>query len=90
MKAYKKETVEREFLDKTICDLCGEEGGHDWSRSCFKVSETIILLKEGERYPEAGWGTKIEIDICPKCFKTKLVPWFESQGMKVEEKEWSW
>ena len=92
MKVYKEETVTKtnRFLDKTICDLCGKEGGYTWATSDFEVLETEIRLKEGEQYPEGGWGTKIVVDICPGCFKTKLIPWLESQGVKVEEKKWGW
>jgi len=46
--------------------------------------------KEGSNYPEGGTGTEYEIDLCPKCFKERLVPWLKSEGAAIEEKEWDW
>jgi hypothetical protein len=76
------------------CDLCGRESkanhSDDWGEGNFDIAETEVRLKVGDSYPEGGAGTEIEFDICPKCFRERLIPWLESQGTKVEEKGWDW
>ena len=49
-----------------------------------------VRQRQGVSYPEGGSGTEIEVDLCPTCFKEKLVPWLRSQGATIEEKEWEW
>jgi hypothetical protein len=49
-----------------------------------------VKHRDGENYPEGGSGTEVEIDMCPECFKTKLIPWLESQGVVVQRKDWEW
>lgn len=81
---------------KRQCDLCGvsSKGGHDWDVDYYEVDDTEIAVtirhKAGEDYPEGGSGDEIEIDLCPKCFRTRLVPWLQLQGAKIEYSEWSW
>ena len=98
MKIYEKRPVPattRTVLIKRKCDLCGTESkDSDWEAGIYKVNETeikiIIKQKDGSNYPEGGSGTEYEIDICPACFKDRLVPWLESQGADIEEQEWDW
>ncbi len=80
-----------------ICDLCGEEAeNYDWRSNSYNVNETEVSVrikqKEGENCPPdgGGWGTEIKVDICPDCFKSKLVPWLKSQGVEIKEKDWDW
>jgi hypothetical protein len=85
----------QKVLTKTTCDLCGAEAKKGlWDSSIYEVNETVVEVtvrqKEGETYPEEGWGTDYKVDICPKCFKDKLIPWLESQGCKAERKEWEY
>ena len=95
----KYKTVERitthQWLEQVTCDLCGATGkGEDWGSSTWEVNETTIEItvhhKEGESYPEAGWGTEYTIDLCPTCFVNRLVPWLRSQGAKIEAVPWEW
>ena len=78
------------------CDLCGIEAkGEEWEAKSFhEVNETEIRIeirqKEGSNYPDCGMGTCHEIDLCPKCFKERLVPWLKSQGADIKEEEWDW
>ncbi len=78
------------------CDLCGEKSNRDdcWSCGNWTVNETKIkvnvCLKEGFSYPDGGNGSEWDVDVCPKCFKDKLIPWFISQGAKIKEEEWDW
>lgn len=98
MRHYETETVPattREKLAKTTCDLCGAEAKEgNWESSSYEVNEVEIEVtvrqKDGDNYPEGGWGTDYTVDMCPDCFKNKLIPWLESQGCKAERKEWDW
>ncbi len=57
----------------------------------FEESEQVVLVREKSwNCPDGGWGTQTEVDICPRCFMEKLVPWLKSQGVKVEERKWDW
>lgn len=85
----------RQVVDKVICDLCGKQGAlGTWESSSYEVEETEIQIKvrqkDGESYPETGWGTEYNVDMCPDCFKDKLIPWLESQGCTAERKDWDW
>ena len=98
MKLYKTVDVPvttREVLTKRKCDLCGLESKYsDWKSGKYEVAETEIKItmtqKEGSNYPEGGSGTEYEIDLCPKCFKERLIPWLKSEGVVVKEEEWDW
>ncbi len=90
-------TCEETYLVEKRCDLCGMPGknDHDWSDSSdYTVDETQVEVtvrqKEGCSYPEGGSGTKYVVDMCPKCFKEKLIPWLRSQGAEIKETEWDW
>ncbi len=94
MKTYKTITAQREELESLTCDLCGKQVPvDDWTHSegdsgQFRIARTRVSLREGYVYPEGGSGEEVEYDICPECFKTKLIPWIESQGAHREPKEW--
>lgn len=80
---------------KRKCDLCQVEvKGDEWSTGLYDVNETEVSItvkaRKGESYPEGGSGTEYEIDLCPRCFTGRLVPWLKSQGADIEEKEWDW
>ena len=87
--------VTQTHLVETNCDLCGATAkSGDWESSTYEVNEVevevIVRTKQGENYPEGGSGTKIEVDLCPKCFKNILVPFLQSKGAKVEVETWDW
>jgi len=91
----KKVTYDREELVELSCDLCGRVAkGGDWETSTWEVAEVEVKVevrqKDGDTVPEGGWGTEYAVDMCPECFKSKLVPWLESQGCKARRQEWSW
>ena len=86
----------RQHCIKRTCDLCGMEAKpDDWTDgSGYTINETEIEVtvrhKDGSSYPDGGSGTETVIDLCPICFKQKLIPWLQSQGAKIESKEWEW
>ena len=97
MRTYKTETITREhtYIDRVHCDLCGAVGREgEWASGIYEVNQTILEVivhqKDGASYPSGGWGTEYVVDLCPKCFLERLVPWLNSQGAKLEQKEWDW
>ena len=99
MKKFVKKTVTSEITvcEEQCCDLCGTKASkpdHLWQGGTYDIDETEIEVtvrqKEGSSYPEGGVGTEIIIDLCPACFKNRLVPGLRSQGAKIEERDWDW
>lgn len=98
MKVY--ETVEvpattREVCTHRSCDLCGiTSRGEDWRGGTYEVNETTVKVEIvgefGEAYPEGGSKTVYDIDLCPACFRDKLIPALEALGVKVEPREVDW
>lgn len=78
---------EEQFVNYVSCDCCGEDIERDVSG--YDVGEVEIYCKEGTAYPEGGHGTKIVLDMCPTCFKEKLVPFLQSIGT-VRTEEWDY
>jgi hypothetical protein len=71
-----EETVERK------CDLCGRASPFPW--------DVRVEIEEGYSFPEGGHTVTTLYDICPECFRTKLVPWLEAQGARARKKEVDW
>jgi len=93
MKVIRKEMVERERVVSMVCEICGEQSiGSEWDGEGDDRSFGVVDIecKTGVRYPDGGYGEKCEVDICPKCFKGKLVPWLESQGATVKWEDWDY
>ena len=74
-------------VDKTVCDLCKMEIPNEGR---FVVDEVTVQYKTGNSYPEGGSGETLSVDLCPRCFEERLIPWLESQGAKPETIEWDW
>jgi hypothetical protein len=87
MKTVKEK--EYETIAYLTCDLCGikSQSSYYWNGQ-GNVNETKIEWRTGDSWPEGGSGELIKIDICPDCFKNKLIPWLESQGAKINKSEW--
>jgi hypothetical protein len=84
-------SVER--WDRLRCDLCGSKSHHreDWVR--YDIAEVTVRLEEGARHPEDGrgtYGTCTIVDLCPGCFKNRLLPWLRSQGAESRVEEWDY
>lgn len=99
MKTYETVVPENKPYEKVRCrkcDLCGAESqGEEWqSKGLWDVNQTVMAVeirqKDGYNLPDGGSGTKIEVDLCPTCFKDKLVPWLISQGADIKAEEWDW
>lgn len=95
MKTYEEKTITRIFnrVTSITCDLCGRQSITDrnsWSDEETEVSETEIKYKTGEETNDEGYGNQITVDICPKCFTEKLIPWIKSQGGEPTITDWEW
>lgn len=91
MKRYRKETIPEQQVDRfeaIVCDICGAESSkniHEWWGDRFEGVEIEIKYNSASRYPDDVSGDVIEYDLCPDCFRSKLMPWMESQGTKPSE-----
>ena len=89
-----KPAKEMKRLVKRACDICGLEGTDNWDGGWYEVNDTEISMKikyrVGENYPEARFGEECEVDLCPKCFKEKLLPWLKTQGAEIKIRDYDW
>jgi hypothetical protein len=91
----KTETVpvhtERVEVVEIVCDLCGKEApdpnsedGSPWSGT-GDIANTTIEMETGWNF-EIDKSGKVEVvtfDICPECFRTKLIPFFAEEGGRL-------
>ncbi len=92
MKKYKTKHIEahdEQVFGSVVCDLCGDESEHYWRQDDADAVDTTVRMIKGA-YDEGvnPVGIEIEVDICPKCFEFRLLPWLRSQGAHVEWKGW--
>ena len=86
-----------------ICDICQCKQVYDspyaWDDDNGKgVADTKLYIEECvSDWPPDSEGTKTNYDICPDCFRNKLMPWLKEQGatpteincpVKKENKQW--
>lgn len=93
MKTYKTITpVPHEIVDSMFCDLCRTEAprGEDWTSENYAVAETTIEIKEGYNSPSGGNYDVISADICPLCFKNKIIPALVELGVRFDRSEVDW
>jgi hypothetical protein len=80
-------------IKEIICDICKNySNGDTWPIiDDNNILETTVEIKEGVSFgTEGGNITKINFDICPKCFKEKLIPFIKAFGNKPNIEEISW
>lgn len=93
-----------EFIKKRSagieCDLCKTRierasewpAAHmvNWGDEGQRHFETAVSLSccEGGEY--GGETKETFCHICPSCFKTFLLPWLESQGVRINTNEIDW
>jgi hypothetical protein len=78
---------------KKICDICKKESSYhsrNWGNDSFNVKEVEIKMNEGHAYPDGSFGEYIIYDICPDCFKNKIIPFMDSLGAKPRIEEYSY
>lgn len=87
----RRETVVRAVTVEFACDPCGRRAPIP-SRGDFaddyEVKECTVEMKTGSSYPEGGDVKTTSFDVCPDCFRARLIPWMESQGAKPSTDEY--
>lgn len=81
------EEVTRILREWETCDMCGAKIERE---TRFDIREGAVRLILGENYPEGGHRTELRADLCEGCFRNKLVPWLESQGVKMQTVQAEW
>lgn len=78
------------------CDICGAEVHSpnatasyipDWSKELYEIDHITIEREVGWHYPEDCSTQTVGVDLCPKCWTLKFIPWLESQGTKLSERD---
>lgn len=90
IKSHKeKRETEHEIRDELKCDLCGFTviGGYEWPRDIYEILETEVSMTVGTSYPESHNSVETIFDICPTCFKEKLIPLMALQNAFPRTKE---
>ncbi len=92
MKNTKLILVTREVTEivSITCDLCKRTVKKDsWGTSGGdNVAESTVSLKTGSWFPEGGSGDLVKFDICPSCFRDKLIPMLAQMGATPTKSEW--
>jgi hypothetical protein len=87
MKSVEVPATTRIIEDYVSCDLCGDRM-HEHGK--YEIDDVEIKHRTGVQYPEGGWGEEARVDMCGKCFVSKLIPWLESEDATISKKEWGW
>jgi len=91
MRVYGTRSIEERTLDSVTCDVCGSQvsGNHGWGQTQHDLVYSTVALYESEMFPEHHITTVTSYDLCPGCFRSRLMPWLEGLGAKpqVEETE---
>lgn len=68
----------RTVLDRVTYDICGAEIPEQ-----LTSAETVVVKCRTETsYYGSGDGSEIGVDLCPQCFREKLLPWLREQGAR--------
>lgn len=86
MKSSAVSATIRQVVEKTTCDLCGDE----IKQGRFDAERVEISYTTGKVYPECGDTKEVSVDMCGNCFETKLIPWLKSYRVNLRTEEWSW
>lgn len=88
------EAVERKHPVEKTCDWCGKiterniGNHHEWAEdSNFDVEHVTIEYRTGQVFPEGGSYTIYSYDICPDCFEERLMPFFASENISLQEED---
>ncbi len=92
-KMVERPATTEEVTDFISCDFCGRKTGPDgeWAKDYGDFDRTTITIERGYNHGDSGDSETKGVDICPTCFRKKLVPWMREQGVElrvIENKEW--
>lgn len=69
-----------------VCVFCDSKIIH----KAGVVDNVVISHSIGEAFNEAGFGETTYIEVCVKCFKEKVLPWFKKQNCKIRTMPWDY
>lgn len=75
---------EKQVVDKTTCDFCGEE----IKPERYSFDQVKLERNEGDVFPEGGSGEKTVFDCCPSCWGSKVEPALRALGGKPRVERW--
>jgi hypothetical protein len=79
----KRKLIGNYFMQCAICK--NESPRYDgWSKSSYDIDEVCISYETDSLTNRA---IRYDVDICPWCFITRVVPWLESQGAQIRKTE---
>jgi sporulation-control protein spo0M len=67
------------------CDFCGVDV--DDQKRGWEVNEATIELLEGDVFPEGDQRDRSTVDVCAKCFRSKVMPAIEALGVKFRKRD---
>lgn len=96
-----RETTE---IASVTCDVCGKKGDRLWNApynfedeedwddsSTYSFECVAVRMAEGASYPEGGQAYELtRYDICPDCFKGKVMPFLAELGAQPSSEEVDW
>ena len=80
-----------------VCDFCGETscrptanaGVNRWGdNGTSKNTCMLSSISTKDRYSTTH-GVVTYVDICPECFKTRVLPWLEEQKVVIHQTEFT-
>lgn len=81
---------ERVEIVKILCDLCEKpapdpdsETDNPWGDGPPEVANTTIEMQTGVSHSDGALVEIVSFDICPQCFRTKLIPFFAEEGGRL-------
>lgn len=91
MKTFKMETITREekTVDVFSCDICGKAspGKYDWGEDENHDISVSVELNDYNYSTSDRKGYYMRTDICPECFRGKVVPALEDIGAVFRTKD---
>ena len=91
MKHKQTKTCTYTEITAITCDICRRAtSGEVWTNGdkIYGAGKTQVFLEIGEYLPDCSNGELIEFDICPDCFRDKLMPVLQALGAKPTISEW--
>lgn len=81
-------TITETVHDLMQCDICKKTTARsNWKERVYDVANVNISYETGNAYPDDYSTTSYEFDVCPDCFKEKIIPFFAQFGATPREVE---
>jgi hypothetical protein len=76
-------------VTERFCDFCGAEVPEEFPGT-GEYEFASLRVETGSNYRGDGSATADVYDVCPKCFRSKVMPALASIGLKprTEERDW--